>query len=60
MRAGAGRPQDVSTELVVFESLLHAFWTYLIAPESDEAFAIMAAPFKAKMNANAEYRRGIP
>ena len=29
-------------ELVVFEGLPHAFWAYIEAPESDEAFELMA------------------
>jgi acetyl esterase/lipase len=29
-------------ELAVFEGLPHAFWAYIEAPESDEAFALMA------------------
>jgi len=37
---------DVSADLVVFEGLPHAFWAYLITPETYEAFAIMADFFK--------------
>lgn len=43
----------VSSDLVVFEALPHAFWAYLQTPETDEAFAIMADFFKTKLNANA-------
>jgi epsilon-lactone hydrolase len=32
----------VENELVVFDGLPHAFWSYLQMPESDQAFAIMA------------------
>jgi acetyl esterase/lipase len=32
----------VSTHMVVFDGLPHAFWTYVDAPETDEAFRIMA------------------
>ena len=32
----------VENKLVVFDGLPHAFWSYLEAPESDEAFAVMA------------------
>jgi len=32
----------VSTHTVVFDGLPHAFWTYVDAPETDEAFRIMA------------------
>ena len=32
----------VSNKLVVFDGLPHAFWAYIDAPESDQAFAIMA------------------
>lgn len=35
-RAGA------DADLVVFEAMPHAFWAYILCPESDEAFAIMA------------------
>jgi acetyl esterase/lipase len=35
---GAG----VESKLVVFDGLPHAFWAYIEAPESDEAFRIMA------------------
>lgn len=33
----------VPAQLVVFEGLPHAFWAYLIAPESTEAFEMMAS-----------------
>jgi len=33
----------VPAQLVVFEALPHAFWAYLIAPESTEAFELMAS-----------------
>jgi acetyl esterase/lipase len=35
----------VSAELVVFEAMPHAHWSYLDMPESDEAFGIMAGFF---------------
>ena len=34
---------QVPAQLVVFEALPHAFWAYLIAPESTEAFELMAS-----------------
>jgi acetyl esterase/lipase len=33
---------SVPSNLVVFDGLPHAFWTYIDAPESDEAFKLMA------------------
>lgn len=36
---------DVAAELVVFEAMPHAHWSYLDMPESDEAFGIMAGFF---------------
>jgi epsilon-lactone hydrolase len=33
----------VHAQLVVFEALPHAFWAYLLAPESTEAFELMAS-----------------
>jgi acetyl esterase/lipase len=32
----------VSAELVVYDALPHAFWAYILAPESDDAFRRMA------------------
>jgi acetyl esterase/lipase len=32
-----------TTELVVYDALPHAFWAYLLAPESDHAFKRMTA-----------------
>ncbi len=32
----------VTTKLVVFDALPHAFWAYIAAPESDQAFRAMA------------------
>lgn len=43
------RRQGAETELVVFEALPHAFWSYLDLPESDEAFATMADFFKKRL-----------
>lgn len=43
------RRAHVDAELVVFEALPHAFWAYLLCPESDEAFATMADFFKAHL-----------
>lgn len=37
------------TELVVFEAMPHAFWAYIQAPETDEAFAIMARFFRTHL-----------
>lgn len=37
----------VDAELVVFEAMPHAFWAYILAPESEEAFGIMANFFKS-------------
>ena len=34
---------QVPAQFVVFEALPHAFWAYLIAPESTEAFELMAS-----------------
>lgn len=39
----------VDADLVVFEGLPHAFWSYILAPESDEAFGIMANFFKTRV-----------
>jgi acetyl esterase/lipase len=33
----------VATELVVYDVLPHAFWAYVMAPESDDAFRRMSA-----------------
>ena len=35
----------VHVELVVFDALPHAFWAYILAPESDDAFRRMTAFF---------------
>ena len=32
----------VSSELVVYDALPHAFWANILAPESDEAFRCMS------------------
>jgi acetyl esterase/lipase len=34
--------QGVSANTIVFDGLPHAFWTYIDAPETDEAFKLMA------------------
>ena len=39
----------VDAELIVFEALPHAFWAYIELPETDEAFAHMAAFFTRHM-----------
>jgi monoterpene epsilon-lactone hydrolase len=39
----------VDARLVVFEAMPHAHWAYIEAPESDEAFAIMARFFDAAL-----------
>lgn len=36
----------VAAQLVVFEAMPHAHWAYIDAPESDEAFALMARYFR--------------
>lgn len=41
----------VDANLIVFEAMPHAFWAYVAAPESDEAFAAMADFFTAKLGA---------
>jgi len=43
------RKAGVDTELVVFEAMPHAFWAYILCPESDEAFATMAEFFNARL-----------
>jgi acetyl esterase/lipase len=40
------RGAGVDADLVVFEAMPHAFWAYIISPESDEAFGIMSAFFR--------------
>jgi monoterpene epsilon-lactone hydrolase len=39
----------VENKLVVFDALPHAFWAYIDAPESDEAFQIMAKFLAARL-----------
>jgi acetyl esterase/lipase len=39
----------VEAELIVFEALPHAFWSYLAMPETDEAFGHMARFFTRRM-----------
>ncbi len=39
----------VDNKLVMFDGLPHAFWAYIDAPESDQAFAIMARFFKDRL-----------
>lgn len=41
----------VENKLVVFDGLPHAFWAYIAAPESTEAFRIMANYLKAHLPA---------
>ena len=43
------RRAGVDADLVVFEAMPHAFWAYILCPESDEAFAAMADFFKARL-----------
>jgi acetyl esterase/lipase len=43
------RRAHVDADLVVFEAMPHAFWAYLLCPESDEAFEIMADFFKTRL-----------
>lgn len=43
------RRARVEADLIVFEAMPHAFWSYIAAPESDEAFAAMADFFVAKL-----------
>ena len=40
---------QVPAQLVVFEGLPHAYWAYLLAPESTEAFELMASFFAGKL-----------
>lgn len=37
---------NVDARLVVFEAMPHAFWAYIMSPESDEAFNLMADFFR--------------
>jgi acetyl esterase/lipase len=46
------RRAHVDADLVVFEAMPHAFWAYLICPESDEAFTIMADFFKTRLSSD--------
>jgi acetyl esterase/lipase len=39
----------VESKLVVFDALPHAFWAYIDAPESDQAFHVMAKFLKAHL-----------
>ena len=39
----------VEAELIVFESMPHAFWAYMELPETDEAFEHMARFFTRRM-----------
>lgn len=39
----------VETKLVVFDALPHAFWAYIAAPESDQAFLAMATFLKGHL-----------
>jgi monoterpene epsilon-lactone hydrolase len=39
----------VEAELIVFEALPHAFWSYMAMPETDEAFEHMARFFARRM-----------
>ena len=41
----------VSSELVVYDALPHAFWANLLAPESDDAFQRMASFFITQLGA---------
>ncbi|MFT3728633.1 MAG: alpha/beta hydrolase fold domain-containing protein [Terricaulis sp.] len=45
------RRAHVDADLMVFEAMPHAFWAYVLCPESDEAFEAMAAFFKARVRA---------
>ena len=40
----------VETKLVVFDALPHAFWAYIAAPESDQAFHAMARFLKGHLS----------
>lgn len=40
---------SVPSNLILFDGLPHAFWSYIDAPESDAAFAAMARFFRARM-----------
>lgn len=39
----------VDARLVVFEAMPHAFWSYIMSPESDEAFGLMADFFRKQI-----------
>jgi monoterpene epsilon-lactone hydrolase len=41
---------QVPAQLVVFEGLPHAFWAYVVAPESTEAFELMATFLTANIS----------
>lgn len=41
--------EGVENRLVIFDGLPHAFWAYLDAPESDEAFELMARFLRAHL-----------
>lgn len=43
------RKASVTADLVVFEAMPHAFWAYVVCPESDEAFETMAAFFTERL-----------
>jgi epsilon-lactone hydrolase len=45
------RRAGVDADLIVFEAMPHAFWSYIVATESDEAFGAMADFFKEKLGA---------
>jgi len=44
--------EAVSVQTIVFDALPHAFWSYLVAPESDEAFMSMAGYFAQRLERN--------
>jgi acetyl esterase/lipase len=41
----------VDADLILFEALPHAFWSYMALPETDEAFDHMARFFVRRMGA---------
>jgi monoterpene epsilon-lactone hydrolase len=48
----------VATELVVYDALPHAFWAYILAPESEDAFRRMAAFLVRHLGAASAGRHG--